>query len=172
MSLLNKLLIDKTTQKNIMWATDAYADLGPRYERNEQIQLSLFTGENRGIIKTRARKEFGQQTKRTRQRAEVFTPRWVCNYIYYKNVDCDDDRDCESRIAKYEADYSQGHETAQKLLDIINSGLCVQFYVVDWTCSEDRNKHIFVFETNVIVSDYHKNLLEDRIKKAIIPVRL
>ena len=81
MGLLSKLLVDKTTGKNIMWATDAYAELGPRYERNEQISVSLFTGGNKGIIKTRARKEFEQQTKRTRQRAEVFTPLWVCNYM-------------------------------------------------------------------------------------------
>ena len=81
MGLLNKLLIDKTTQKNIMWATDAYAERGPSYERNEQIQTLLFTGDNRGIIKTRARKEFEQQTRRTRQRAEVFTPLWVCEYM-------------------------------------------------------------------------------------------
>lgn len=81
MGLLSKLLVDKTTGKNIMWATDAYAELGPRYERNEQISVSLFTSDNKGIIKTRARKEFEQQTKRTRQRAEVFTPLWVCNYM-------------------------------------------------------------------------------------------
>lgn len=81
MGVLSKLLVDKTTQRNIMWATDAYADLGPRYERNEQIDVPLFTGDNLGIIKTRARKEFEQQSRRTRQRAEVFTPLWVCNYM-------------------------------------------------------------------------------------------
>ena len=79
MGLLNKLLADKTTGKNIMWATDAYAELGRDYERNEVIRAALITGENRGIIKTRARKEFEQQNKRTRQRAEVFTPLWICN---------------------------------------------------------------------------------------------
>ena len=81
LGVLNKLLIDKTTQKNIMWATDAYAEHGSKYERNEQIEASLLTGDNVGIIKTRARKEFEQQTRRTRQRAEVFTPVWVCDYM-------------------------------------------------------------------------------------------
>lgn len=81
LGLLGKLLIDKTTQKNIMWATDAYANLGSKYERNEQIHVPLFTGDNKGIIRTRARKEFEQQNKRTRQRAEVFTPRWICDYM-------------------------------------------------------------------------------------------
>ncbi len=81
MGILTKLLVDKTTQKNIMWATDAYSQYGSRYERNEQIEAYLLIGDNAGIIKTRARKEFEQQSKRTRQRAEVFTPLWVCNYM-------------------------------------------------------------------------------------------
>lgn len=81
MGVLNKLLLDKTTQKNIMWATDAYSEYGSRYERNEQIEAHLLVGDHLGIIKTRARKEFEQQSKRTRQRAEVFTPRWICNLM-------------------------------------------------------------------------------------------
>ena len=81
MGVLNKLLVDKTTQKNIMWATDAYSEYGSRYERNEQIEARLLVGDHLGIIKTRARKEFEQQSKRTRQRAEVFTPRWICNLM-------------------------------------------------------------------------------------------
>ena len=35
MKLLKKLLIDKTTKKNIMWATDAYCEQGCDYERNK-----------------------------------------------------------------------------------------------------------------------------------------
>lgn len=78
MGLLDKLLLDKTTMKRIMWATDAYTALGPRYERNEQITPELITGPNASVIKTRARKEMEQQSSRTRQRGEVFTPLWVC----------------------------------------------------------------------------------------------
>lgn len=76
--LLTRLLADKTTGRNIMWATDAYAEHGTKYERNEQIMPELITGSNTGIIKTRARKAFEQQTERTRRRAEVFTPLWIC----------------------------------------------------------------------------------------------
>ena len=79
--LLNRLLKDKTTKKNIMWATDAYAHLGKDYERNEEIQEHLITGANIDIIKTRARKEFEQQSSRTRKRAEVFTPLWICRFM-------------------------------------------------------------------------------------------
>lgn len=79
--LLDRLLKDKTTKNNIMWATDAYAHYGHEYERNEEIRPHLITGENVDIIKTRARKEFEQQNQRTRKRAEVFTPMWICRMM-------------------------------------------------------------------------------------------
>ncbi len=78
LGLLDKLLVDKTTKKNIMWATNAYCSLGARYERNEAIMPELITGPNSGVIKTRARKAMEQQSERTRQHAEVFTPLWIC----------------------------------------------------------------------------------------------
>ena len=78
LGLLDKLLTDKTTGQHIIWATDAYTGLGPRYGRSEQISPELITGPNSGIIKTRARKEMEQQSSRTRQHGEVFTPFWVC----------------------------------------------------------------------------------------------
>ena len=76
--ILKRLLEDKTTKKNIMWATDAYNDYGVQYYRNEEIKPELITGKNSDIIKTRARKELEKQFERTRQRAEVFTPLWIC----------------------------------------------------------------------------------------------
>ena len=79
--LLDRLLKNKTTKNNIMWATDAYAHYGHEYERNEEIRPHLITGENVDIIKTRARKEFEQQNQRTRKRAEVFTPMWICQMM-------------------------------------------------------------------------------------------
>lgn len=78
LGFLDKLLLDKTTGKHIMWATDAYAALGPRYGRNEEITPELITGLNASVIKTRARKELEQQSSRTRQRGEVSTPLGVC----------------------------------------------------------------------------------------------
>lgn len=78
LGLLDKLLVDKTTKKNIMWATNAYCSFGARYERNEAITSDLITGSNSDVIKTRARKAMEQQSERTRQHAEVFTPLWIC----------------------------------------------------------------------------------------------
>lgn len=79
LGVLSRLLVDKTTQKNIMWATDAYSQYGDRYSRDSEITSDLIV--NTGVIKTRARKEFEQQSIRTRQRAEVFTPLWICNLM-------------------------------------------------------------------------------------------
>ena len=78
LGLLDKLLADKTTKKNIMWATNAYCSLGARYGRNELIIPELITGPNASVIKARARKAMEQQSERTRQHAEVFTPLWIC----------------------------------------------------------------------------------------------
>lgn len=76
--LLRHLLADKTTNSNILWATDAYQDKGIEYQRDKEITVDLITGSNSGVIKNRARKAMEQQSERTRQRGEVFTPLWIC----------------------------------------------------------------------------------------------
>lgn len=95
MGLLNKLIADKTTKKNIMWATDAYRGLGERFERNKEITCERITGRYSDVIKTRARKAMEQQSERTKQHAEVFTPLWIVQkmndhadevWFGYKNV--------------------------------------------------------------------------------------
>lgn len=78
MGLLERLLEDKTTRAHILWATDAYEDRGPEWRRDREITAALITGENSGVIKTRARKALEQQAARTRHHAEVFTPLAVC----------------------------------------------------------------------------------------------
>lgn len=77
LKLLKKLLVDKTTKKNIMWATDAYKGKSGDYERNKEMTEALITGRNADVIKTRARKAMEQQSERTKLHAEVFTPLWI-----------------------------------------------------------------------------------------------
>ena len=77
LELLECLLADKATGGNILWATDAYAHLGDDYSSGSEIRPAKITGENSDLIKTRARRAMEQRTERTRQHAEVFTPRWV-----------------------------------------------------------------------------------------------
>lgn len=81
MGLLGKLLEDKTTKHNIIWATDAYNSRGREYSRDEEIQVELISGIHSDVIKTRARKAMEQQSERTKAHAEVFTPLWICNMM-------------------------------------------------------------------------------------------
>ena len=60
-----------------MWATDAYKGKSGDYERNKEMTEALITGRNADVIKTRARKAMEQQSERTKQHAEVFTPLWI-----------------------------------------------------------------------------------------------
>ena len=99
------LLKDHTTQQNIYWATDSYADLGDDFTFFAPITLDKITSyisdENtvvtkeqfdeivkqnpedknkyQEIIRPRAVKSKEEQTQRAKDKAEVFTPAWICN---------------------------------------------------------------------------------------------
>lgn len=77
--LLDILLIDRTTNKNIIWATDNYKKYGKGYGVKDRITIEKITGYNGNIIKPRIKKSKEEQTYRTKNKAEVFTPSWVCN---------------------------------------------------------------------------------------------
>lgn len=77
--VLSVLLIDRTTNKNIIWATDDYSELGSGYGFFDKITVKKITGENDGVIKPRVEKSKEQQSARSKDKAEVFTPSWVCN---------------------------------------------------------------------------------------------
>ncbi len=78
-SLLGILLKDKTTGKNIIWATDNYSKYGELYTSEKEIKIELITSRHGGIIKPRIEKSKTEQQQRVRQKAEVFTPSWICN---------------------------------------------------------------------------------------------
>lgn len=77
--LLTILLKDRSSGKNIIWATDNYADKGIGYQKHDYIELSAITGYNGNVIKPRVAKSKKEQAERIRQKAEVFTPSWICN---------------------------------------------------------------------------------------------
>ena len=77
--VLELLLKDHTTQKNIFWATNSYAVYGEGYTFFDAITIERITGEKGLMIRPRAAKSKGEQTERTKEMAEVFTPSWVCN---------------------------------------------------------------------------------------------
>lgn len=80
-SVLPILLQDRTTDQNIIWATDTYEACGEGYSAKEPITSALVTGENSRIIQPRIAKAASDQADRTKKRAEVFTPAWICNMM-------------------------------------------------------------------------------------------
>lgn len=77
--VLETLLIDRTTNRNIIWGTDDYENLGKEYNSHFPILFHLITGENGNIIQPRILKTKENQGNRTKEKAEVFTPSWICN---------------------------------------------------------------------------------------------
>lgn len=77
--IFNIILMDRTTRKNICWATDQYISYGKEYYPQEPITKGLITGINTNVIKPRVSRSSDEQTLRTKIKAEVFTPSWVCN---------------------------------------------------------------------------------------------
>lgn len=77
--VLEILLHDHTTQKNIFWATYNYENFGKGYEYHSPILPKLITGENGNVIMPRVEKDKSLQQARSRDMAEVFTPSWICN---------------------------------------------------------------------------------------------
>ena len=77
--ILDKLLIDKTTSKRIIWATDGYSEYGENYCDRFEITPGALAGINPVLIQPRAFKALETQQQRTKSKAEVFTPSWIVN---------------------------------------------------------------------------------------------
>lgn len=86
-NLLNILLTDQTKKSNkekggkknkkknynIIWATNSY----PGHKSTDQIQIDDITGPNTHLIQPRIAKSKEEQKSRTRDKAEVFTPKEI-----------------------------------------------------------------------------------------------
>lgn len=79
--ILETLLCDRTTGKNIIWADGEYGELGEGYGGDDEITIERITGVRSGVIKPRVAKELERQSLRTKSRAEVFTPSWLVNQM-------------------------------------------------------------------------------------------
>ena len=75
--LLKILLKDRTTKKNIVWATHSYELLGKGFAPSDRINPSKVTGTYANLIQPRSEKSKYEQKDRTKIRAEVFTPTWL-----------------------------------------------------------------------------------------------
>lgn len=100
-AILNQLLIDHTMSAraraeandqnkvvNIFWATSDYAGtvfdedgyvIEEGFQYYDEIKPENITGRNRRIVMPRVLKDKQAQIDRTKDKAEVFTPSWVCN---------------------------------------------------------------------------------------------
>ena len=83
-ALLPLLLIDRTRSThdaphNLIWATDNYISRGRRYQEWDEITLDAVTGDNGVVLRPRVNKSREEQERRSRDKAEVFTPAWICN---------------------------------------------------------------------------------------------
>ena len=75
--IMDILLRDHTTQRNIFWATNDYEQWGEGYAEADEITYEKICDNNKII--PRVLKHRLQQAARSKEMAEVFTPSWVCN---------------------------------------------------------------------------------------------
>lgn len=80
-SVLGTLLKDRTTDKNIILATTMYDNL----DFTSEVTKKLLSDGSLDV-RPRVLKSLEEQAQRTRKKAEVFTPAWICNKM---NNHCD-----------------------------------------------------------------------------------
>jgi len=108
-NVLDILLQDKTTKKNIIWATDTYEELGEEFTDKSQMSRQAILRQSE-LICPRIQKSQEAQLDRTRKKAEVFTPAWLCNKM---NNHCDEDwfgRTCVFNLEKEDNSWTATEE--------------------------------------------------------------
>lgn len=82
-SLLSILLKDNSSGKNLIWATDNYAQKGFGYGKNDHIDVYAITGANGNLIKPRTEKGVRcskyYSTSWQTELPSVFVPSWVAS---------------------------------------------------------------------------------------------
>ena len=150
-NMLSALLKDKTTKKNIIFATDAYADydVDAKKQKTEQILL----GFGALTIQPRVLKSMEEQSERTKKKAEVFTPSWICNKM---NNHCDAEWFGRAEVFNREVDHTW----------VINTEKIEFEKPKDWQKYVDSKRlEITCGEAPYIVSRYDTTTAE------IIPIR-
>ena len=78
--IIETLLVDRTTKKHLLWATNIYGRRG--YRANDNIPIDALIYGSGSIIKPRVEKSKTEIQKRTRDKGEVFTrQRDICPII-------------------------------------------------------------------------------------------
>lgn len=78
-SILEILLKDRSSKRNLIWATNNYASRGVGYQSFDHITVDSIFKSDEIVIKPRVEKSKQEQISRVKDKAEVFTPSWICN---------------------------------------------------------------------------------------------
>lgn len=123
-NVLKILLQDKTTKKNIVFATNSYADMGEDYQAACPITEALLLGMDAWEIQPRVLKDAAEQSERTKKNAEVMTPAWVvnrmnnhCDTVWFDYTDVFNKEDGERWITKEEEIFFPEGKTWEKYID-------------------------------------------------------
>ena len=111
---LKALLKDKTTKKNIIFATSVYSSKGTPIKETEQMTEEILKGFTQYEIQPRVLKNKEQQQERTRSKAEVFTPSWICNKM---NNHCDEEWFGRKNVFNIEQDQGWQVNTEKVVFD-------------------------------------------------------
>lgn len=149
---LRQLLKDKTTGKNIIFATDMYSDYG--YTELNPMTETAILGFAACDIQPRVRKAQAEQNLRTRKKAEVFTPTWVCNMM---NNHCDSEWFGREDVFNYIDSENHWYSTSERI--VFPEGKTWQQYI------DSRRLEITCGEAPYLVSRY------DTTTGAIIPIK-
>ena len=149
---LRQLLKDKTTGKNIIFATDMYSDYGYT-ELNPMTEVAIL-GFDSCDIQPRVCKAQAEQNLRTRKKAEVFTPTWICNMM---NNHCDSDWFGREDVFNHTDSENRWYSTSERIT--FPEGKTWQQYV------DSRRLEITCGEAPYLVSRY------DTTTGAIIPIK-
>lgn len=139
--VLKRLLRDKTTGKNIIFATNMYLNYGYT-ELNPMTEVAIM-GFASCDIQPRVRKALSEQSLRTRKKAEVFTPTWICNIM---NNHCDSEWFGRENVFNYTDSENRWYSTNESIA--FPKGKTWQQYV------DSRRLEITCGEAPYIVSRY------------------
>ena len=117
-AVLDTLLKDKSTGKNIIWATDPPEELQtvmyePVTDRSQITtqQLGLTHYE---VVLPRMMKQTDTQQQRTRKKGEVFSPAWVCNKMNNAlDADWFGALGAEESVGQFTVELPQGWQTVE-----------------------------------------------------------
>ncbi|MDY3006486.1 Eco57I restriction-modification methylase domain-containing protein [Anaerococcus porci] len=171
---LKRLLENKSTKKNIIWASDNYKNLGEAYNETSYILADTFNVTR--ILNARINKNEDIKLERTRKRAEVFTPSWVVNQMInfideewfgYKNVfNIEKDKSWESieNKIKFPKDKTWKDYVDSRKLEITCGEapyLVSRYDVVSGKLIEDLNQRIGILDRKLrIVNENSRNKAE------------